>query len=54
MLKTRLYGLDEYSRHKQLINNYKLFYAGSTANLKRNISNDRNVYDVIRVSFTTF
>lgn len=44
-----MHGLDEYSRHKQLINNYKLFYSGSTANLKRDTTNDKNVYDVIKV-----
>lgn len=46
--KRRLLTLDVYSRHKELINQYFLYYPGATKRLKRDTSKDRNDYDVIR------
>jgi len=48
-MKMRFQTMDAYSRHKQLINNYVLFYAGSTIKLQRDTSKDKNDYDIIRV-----
>lgn len=43
-----LLALDAYSRHKKLINDYILYYKGSTALLKRDTSQDRTDLDIIR------
>lgn len=48
-MKMRMQSMDAYSRHKQLINNYVLFYAGSTSKLQRDTSKDKNDFDIIRV-----
>ena len=40
--------LNAYDRHKELINNYHLYYPGATAALRRDSSRDRNDYDVLR------
>ncbi|XP_037068297.1 protein FRA10AC1-like [Pollicipes pollicipes] len=41
-------ALNAYDRHKELINNYHLYYPGSTALLQRDASRDRTDHDVIR------
>uniref|UniRef100_A0A0N5A8L9 Protein FRA10AC1 homolog n=1 Tax=Syphacia muris TaxID=451379 RepID=A0A0N5A8L9_9BILA len=46
--KRRLMSLDVYSRHKELINQYFLYYPGATKRLQRDTSKDRNDYDVLR------
>lgn len=46
--KRRLMTLDVYSRHKELINQYYLYYPGATARLGRDASRDRTDYDVLR------
>jgi hypothetical protein len=43
--------MDAYSRHIQLINNYRLYYPGSTKTLVRDSSKDKGVFDVIKASF---
>ena len=45
--------MDAYSRHKQLINNYCLYYKGTSLadKFKRDESKDKNDYDIIRVCF---
>lgn len=46
----RYQKMDTYSRHKQLINNYCLYYSGSVYDkFKRDDSKDKNDYDIIRV-----
>ena len=47
--KKHFVSLDAYERHKQLINNYQLYYPGATATLTRDDSKDRGVMDVIKV-----
>ncbi|VDK55741.1 unnamed protein product [Anisakis simplex] len=46
--KRRLMTLDVYSRHKELINNYFLYYPGATKRLQRDCSNDRTDFDVLK------
>ncbi|VDN04212.1 unnamed protein product [Thelazia callipaeda] len=46
--KRRLMTLDVYSRHKELINQYYLFYPGATSILQRDTSRDRTDYDVLK------
>jgi protein FRA10AC1 len=41
-------SLNAYDRHKQLVNEYFLYYRGATANLKRDTSRDKTDLDVIR------
>ncbi|XP_054718324.1 protein FRA10AC1-like [Uloborus diversus] len=41
-------ALDAYTRHKKLVNEYVLCYRGSTAKLKRDISNYKTDHDIIR------
>ncbi|KAI6239007.1 hypothetical protein M3Y99_00632400 [Aphelenchoides fujianensis] len=48
--RKRFNVLDAYERHKQLINNYRLYYAGSTATLERDSSKDKGVIDIIQAS----
>jgi len=43
-----LLALDAYSRHKELINNYFLYYSGGLKELKRNRSNDKTDMDILR------
>uniref|UniRef100_T1JG60 Protein FRA10AC1 n=1 Tax=Strigamia maritima TaxID=126957 RepID=T1JG60_STRMM len=43
-----LLALDAYSRHKELINNYYLYYSGSRSNFERNRINDKTDLDVLR------
>uniref|UniRef100_A0A9J2P7K6 Protein FRA10AC1 n=2 Tax=Ascaris TaxID=6251 RepID=A0A9J2P7K6_ASCLU len=49
--KRRLMALDVYSRHKELINNYFLYYPGATKRLQRDTSKDRTDYDVLKERF---
>ncbi|VDM38864.1 unnamed protein product [Toxocara canis] len=46
--KRRLMALDVYSRHKELINNYYLYYPGATKRLRRDASKDKTDHDVLR------
>jgi len=46
--KKHFVSLDAYSRHIQLINNYKLYYPGSTEQLVRDSSKDKGVSDIIK------
>ncbi|GFR99091.1 protein FRA10AC1 homolog [Elysia marginata] len=41
-------ALDAYSRHKEYVNNYMLYYGGSKAEFKRDTSRDKNDLDVVR------
>ncbi|GFO20114.1 protein fra10ac1 homolog [Plakobranchus ocellatus] len=41
-------ALDAYSRHKEYVNNYMLYYGGSKADFKRDTSRDKNDFDVVR------
>ncbi|RUS74812.1 hypothetical protein EGW08_017421 [Elysia chlorotica] len=41
-------ALDAYSRHKEYVNNYMLFYGGSKTDFKRDTSQDKNDLDVVR------
>lgn len=45
----RYNGMDVYTRHKEMINNYVLFYSGSSSKIQRNTANDRNDFDILRV-----
>lgn len=47
-MSARLRNLNPYELHKYLVNIYCLNKRGSTANLKRNTSRDRNDLDIIR------
>ncbi|MFH4982763.1 hypothetical protein AB6A40_009472 [Gnathostoma spinigerum] len=46
--KLRLMTMDVYSRHKELMNIYRLSYSGATSLLQRDTSKDRTDYDVLR------
>lgn len=41
-------ALNGYDRHKQLINNYMMYYGGRNADFTRDASNDKRDIDVIR------
>lgn len=41
-------SLDAFSRHKQLVNNYFLFYGGDLSTFKRDTSKDKTDQDVLR------
>jgi protein FRA10AC1 len=48
-LKKHYQGLDAFTRHKQMINNYFLYYPGAHEKFKeRDTSQDKNDYDIIR------
>uniref|UniRef100_A0AC34FZ89 Protein FRA10AC1 n=2 Tax=Panagrolaimus sp. ES5 TaxID=591445 RepID=A0AC34FZ89_9BILA len=48
-LKKHFAGLNAFQRHKQMINNYFLYYPGAHEKLKeRDTSKDKNDYDIIR------
>ncbi|KAH7714191.1 acid phosphatase [Aphelenchoides avenae] len=47
-MKTRLQGIDVYTRHKQLINAYLLYHPGASKTFQRDASSDKNDYDIIR------
>lgn len=44
----QLLSLNAYDRHKKLVNDYLLYFEGSTARLERDASKDRKDIDVIR------
>lgn len=46
--KRRLMTMDVYSRHKELINQYYLYYPGSTSKMVRDTSKDLTDYDFLR------
>uniref|UniRef100_A0A914XD28 Protein FRA10AC1 n=2 Tax=Plectus sambesii TaxID=2011161 RepID=A0A914XD28_9BILA len=46
--KRRWLSMDVYSRHKELINQYYLYYPGATKRLQRDTSKDKTDLDVIR------
>ncbi|KAI6180509.1 Protein FRA10AC1 [Aphelenchoides besseyi] len=50
--KKHFISLDAYERHKQLINNYQLYYPGSTKTLERDTSKHKGIFDIIQVPFT--
>ncbi|KAK3797606.1 hypothetical protein RRG08_054632 [Elysia crispata] len=41
-------ALDAYSRHKEYVNNYMLYYGGSKTDFRRDTSQDKNDLDVVR------
>lgn len=41
-------ALDAYSRHKEYVNNYMIYYGGSKTEFKRDTSRDKNDLDVVR------
>lgn len=41
-------SLDAYSRHKKFINDYLMYYGGSTSHFQRDTSRDKTDFDVIR------
>jgi len=43
-----LLSLNAYDRHKQLVNEYMLYYRGATAHLRRDTSRDKTDLDVIK------
>uniref|UniRef100_A0A914E6I7 Protein FRA10AC1 n=1 Tax=Acrobeloides nanus TaxID=290746 RepID=A0A914E6I7_9BILA len=47
-MKMRTQGMDAYSRHKMFMNNYYLYYKGSSNKFVRDSSNDKNDYDIIK------
>lgn len=53
-MKMRTQGMDAYSRHKMFMNNYYLYYKGSSNKFVRDSSNDKNDYDIIKVRFYLF
>ncbi|KAK0041344.1 protein FRA10AC1 [Biomphalaria pfeifferi] len=46
--RSKAVALDAYSRHKEFINNYLLYYGGSMKEFKRDTSKDKTDADVIR------
>ncbi|XP_064603089.1 protein FRA10AC1 homolog [Liolophura sinensis] len=44
----KILSLDAFSRHKQFVNNYLLYYGGSREDFRRDSSGDKTDFDVIR------
>lgn len=47
-LKNRILAMDAYSRHKELINHYLLYYSGSTKKLSKHKHFSKTDFDIIR------
>jgi len=48
LYRSKSVALDAFSRHKEFINNYLLYYGGSKKELQRDTSNDKTDLDVIK------
>lgn len=49
-IRAQILSLSAYDRHKQLVNDYVLYFPGATSRLQRDTSRDRRDIDVIRAN----